>query len=57
MKNRRQAELDSASMNGQRQREREIQRQRERQQNNDMMTGSVVLMSLWPRAINILISN
>ena len=25
--------------------------------NNDMMTESVVLMSLWPRAINILISN
>ena len=44
-------------MNRQRQREREIQRQRERQQNNDMMTEGVVLMSLWPRAINILISN
>ena len=44
-------------MNRQRQREREIQRQRERQQNNDMMTESVELMSLWPRAINILISN
>ena len=38
-------------------REREIQRQRERQQHNDMMTESVVLMSLWPRVINILISN
>ena len=47
---------DRARMNGQRQREREIQRQRERQQNNDMMTEGVVLMSLWPRAINILIS-
>ena len=35
-------------MNWQRQREREIQRQRERQQNHDMMTESVVLMSLWP---------
>ena len=44
-------------MNRQRQREREIQRQRERQQNNDMMTEGVVLMSLWPRAINLLISN
>ena len=54
---RRQAERDRARMNRQRQREREIQRQRERQQNNDMMTESVVLMSLWPRAINILISN
>ena len=48
---------DRARMNRQRQREREIQRQRERQQNNDMMTESVVLMSLWPRAISILISN
>ena len=47
------AERDRARMNRQRQREREIQRQRERQQNNDMMTESVVLMSLWPRAINI----
>ena len=54
---RRQAERDRARMNRQRQREREIQRQRERQQNNDMMTESFVLMSLWPRAINILISN
>ena len=54
---RRQAERDGARMNRQRQREREIQRQRERQQNNDMMTESVVLMSLWLRAINILISN
>ena len=54
---RRQAERDGARMNRQRQREREIQRQRERQQKNDMMTESVVLMSLWPRAINILISN
>ena len=54
---RRQAERDRARINRQRQREREIQRQRERQQNNDMMTESVVLMSLWPRAINILISN
>ena len=54
---RRQAERDRARMNRQRQRERDIQRQRERQQNNDMMTESVVLMSLWPRAINILISN
>ena len=54
---RRQAQRDRARMNRQRQREREIQRQRERQQNNDMMTESVVLMSLWPRAINILISN
>ena len=54
---RRQVERDSARMNRQRQREREIQRQRERQQNNDMMTESVVLMSLWPRVINILISN
>ena len=54
---RRQAERDRARMNRQRQREREIQRQRERQQNNDMMTESVMLMSLWPRAINILISN
>ena len=54
---RRQAERDRARMNRQRQREREIQRQREQQQNNDMMTESVVLMSLWPRAINILISN
>ena len=54
---RRQAERDRARMNRQRQREREIQRQRERQQNNDMMTESVVLMSLWPRAIDILISN
>ena len=44
-------------MNRQKQREWEIQRQRERQQNNDMMTEGVVLMSLWPRAINILISN
>ena len=52
-----QAERDRARMNRQRQREREIQRQRERQQNNDMMKESVVLMSLWPRAINILISN
>ena len=34
-----------------------MQRQRERQQNNDMLTESVVLMPLWPRAINILISN
>ena len=42
-------------MNRQRQCEREIQRQRERQQNNEMMTESVVLMSLWPRAISILI--
>ena len=48
---------DRSRMNRQRQREREIQRQRERQQNNDMMTEGVVLMSLWPRAINILISN
>ena len=54
---RRQAERDRARMNIQRQREREIQRQRERQQNNDMMTESVVLMPLWPPAINILISN
>ena len=54
---RRQAERDRARMNRQRQREREIKRQRERQQNNDMMTESVVLMSLWPRDINILISN
>ena len=54
---RRPAERDRSRMNRQRQREREIQRQRERQQNNDMMTESVVLMSLWPRAINILISN
>ena len=54
---RRQAEWDRARMNRQRQREREIQRQKERQQNNDMMTESVVLMLLWPRAINILISN
>ena len=54
---RRQAKWDRARMNRQRQREREIQRQRERQQNNDTMTESVVLMSLWPRAINILISN
>ena len=54
---RRQAERDRARMNRQRQREREIQRQRERQQHNDMMTESVVLMSLWPRVINILISN
>ena len=47
-KKRRQAERDRARMNRQRQREsyREIQRQRERQQNNDMMTESVVLMSL-----------
>ena len=52
-----QAERDRARMNRQRQREREIQRQRERQQNNDMMTESVVLMSLWRRVINILISN
>ena len=44
-------------MNRQRQREREIQRQREGQQNNDMTTESVVLMSLWSHAINILISN
>ena len=44
-------------MNRQRQREREIRRQREQQQNNDIMTESVVSMSLWPRAINILISN
>ena len=44
-------------MNRQRQREREIERQRERQQNNDMITESVVLMSLRLRAINILISN
>ena len=50
---RRQAERDRARMNRQRQREREIQRQRERQQNNDMMTESVVLMSLWPRAIKV----
>ena len=50
-------QTDRARMNRQRQREREIQRQRERQQNNDMMTESVVLMSLCPRAINILISN
>ena len=48
---------ETVRMNRQRQREREIQRQRERQQNNDMMTESVVLMSLWPRTINILISN
>ena len=48
---------ETARMNRQRQREREIQRQRERQQNNDMMTEVVVLMSLWPRAINLLISN
>ena len=48
---------DRARMNRQRQREREVQRQRERQQNNDMMTEGVVLMSLWPRAINLLISN
>ena len=54
---RRQAERDRARMNRQRQREREIQRQRERQQNNDMMTEGVVLMSLWPRAINLLILN
>ena len=47
---------DRARMNRQRQRERETQRQREWQQNNDMMTEGVVLMSLWPRAINILIS-
>ena len=46
---RRQAERYRARMNS--------QRQRERQQNNDMMTESVVLMSLWSRAINILISN
>ena len=52
-----QAELDRARLNRQRQRERETQRQRERQQNNDMMTESVVLMSLWPRGINFLISN
>ena len=52
-----QNEIDRARMNRQRQREREIQRQRERQQNNDMMIESVVLMSLWPRVINILISN
>ena len=42
---RQQAERDRARMN------------RQRQQNNDMMTVSVVLMSLWPRTINILISN
>ena len=54
---RRQAERDRERMNRQRQREREIQRKRERQQYNDMMTESVVLMSLWPRVINILISN
>ena len=54
---RRQAERGRARINRRRQREREIQRQGERQQNNDMMTESVVLMSLWPRAINILISN
>ena len=54
---RRQAERYRARMNRQRQCQREIQRQRERQQNNDMMTESVVLMPLWPRAINILISN
>ena len=48
---------ERARMNRQRQREREIQRQRERQENNDMMTESVVLMSLWPRTVNILISN
>ena len=53
---RREVKRDRARTNRQRQREREIQRQRERQQNNDMMTESVVLMSLWPRAINILIS-
>ena len=53
----RQAERDRARMNRPRHREREIQRQRERQQNNDMMTEDVVLMSLWPRAINLLISN
>ena len=46
---------DRARMN--RQMATEIQRQRERQQNNDMMTESVVLMSLWPRTVNILISN
>ena len=58
VKLRRQAERDGARMNRQRQREREIERQRERQQNNDMITESVVLMSvLRPRAINILISN
>ena len=54
---RRQAERDRTRLNRQRQRERAIQRQRERQQNNDMMTESVVLMPLWPRAINILIWN
>ena len=50
---------ETAGMNRQRQHEREIQRQRERKQNNDVMTESVVLMSLWPRAIiiNILNSN
>ena len=53
----RQGERDRARMNRQRQREREIQRQRERQQNNDMTTEGVVLMSLWPHAINLLISN
>ena len=54
---RRQAERDRARMNRQRQHERKIQRQRERQQNNDMMTEGVVFMSLWPRVVNILISN
>ena len=53
----RQVERVRARRRRERQREREIQRQRERQQNNDMMTESVVLMSLWPHAINILISN
>ena len=43
---RRQAKRDRARMNRQRQREREIQRQREQQQNSDMMTESVVSMSL-----------
>ena len=54
---RRQAERDRARMNRKRQRERKIQRQRERQQNNNMMTEGVVFMSLWPRVVNILISN
>jgi len=50
---RQQAERDRVRMNRQRQREREIQRQRERQQNNDMMTG-VVLMSLFSQIITLI---
>ena len=49
--------LSREQREGKRQRARVNTRRASEDENNDMMTESVVLMSLWPRAINILISN